>query len=281
MLKFAVTTMAYNEGVMLPLWVNYYGRIFGRESLYIFDHGSNDGSTLGLEGVNIIRLPRTPFSDIKRSNLISDTCKNFLNFFDYFIYTDTDEFICVDPDDHGDLRQYIETKRPDYETSIGVNIFHSYDDEGELNLSRPILAQRGYGYFLGAMCKTQVTSVPLSWGGGFHTCDKHQQFGGIYNFHLKQMDRSIALDRLRFLRSIPRDGNFGIHQMIEDEKMKNIFRQINGRDRVEDFDFSMHVQELLGLIKENHAGKFAFEVDFPSKYPPHLRRIPDQFKGVF
>lgn len=279
--RFAVFTMAYNEGIILPLWVNYYGRIFGRESLYIFDHGSDDGSTLGLEGVNIIPLPRTPFSDIKRSHLISDTCKNFLNFFDYFIYTDTDEFLCVDPQRHNNLKTYLEDCQPDYETSIGLNLFHSFDDEAEINLARPILAQRNYAYFLAAMCKTHITRIPTKWGGGFHDCDHPQRFGEVYNIHLKQMDRNVALDRLRFLRNITREGIFGNHQMIQDAEMKKIFFQINTRQRVDDFDFAPQTAEIMSRVKENHAKMFAFDVDYKPSHPPHLRFIPEQFKGVF
>ena len=92
-MRVAVCTMSYNEDITLPIWMKYYGGLFGRQNLFVIDHGSTDGSTEGVPGINLIKLPRTPFSDLKRSKMVSDLCENLLNFYDYFIYTDTDEFL--------------------------------------------------------------------------------------------------------------------------------------------------------------------------------------------
>ncbi|WP_176562766.1 glycosyltransferase family 2 protein [Paracoccus liaowanqingii] len=277
----AVFTMSYNEDVTLPIWVKYYGGLFGRENLFVIDHGSNDGSTEGLHGVNLIKLPRTAFSDLKRSKMISDLCENFLNFYDYFIYTDTDEFLCVDPSKHKDLKTYLQEVRPEYETAIGLNIFHSFDEEPEFNSSRKVLSQRNYVYFMASMCKTLITKEPIKWGGGFHTCDKRQSFGEVYNFHSKFMDRGIALDRLRVLRNIPRDGNFGNHQMILDHDLMLAYAQINSRHRGSDFEFSENINELLSLVELDASGKYVYDLDYNGDTPYHLRKIPETFKGVF
>ncbi|WP_169308825.1 glycosyltransferase family 2 protein [Paracoccus gahaiensis] len=280
-MRTAVMTMAYNEGVILPKWVKYYGQIFGKENLFIFDHGSDDGSTENLGAVNIIKLPRTPFSDIVRSKMISSFSASFLSFFDYFIYTDADEFLCVDPVKYINLKNYLHVKAPEHVTAIGLNIFHSFEDEAPLNISRPVLTQRSYAYFLPSMCKTLITKKPTNWGGGFHACNHRQNFDEVYNFHLKQMDREIALDRLRILRSIERDGDFGTHQRIEDAKMNLIFKQINSRDREDNFDFSFEIEELEENISKNHADKYIFNVDYQSRHRNNLRKIPEQFKGIF
>jgi hypothetical protein len=126
-----------------------------------------------------------------------------------------------------------------------------------------------------------VTRKPIQWGGGFHTCDKHQKFGEIYNFHLKYMDRGIALDRLRVLRDIPREGNFGTHQMIPDLELMRMYNQINSRHRGDDFEFSANIDELLSFVELNDSGKYAYSLDYKGSTPYHLRRIPEVFKGVF
>ncbi len=53
-----MVTMAYNEATMLPLWLRHYERQVGAENCYVLDHGSSDGSTVGINA-NLIRLPRT------------------------------------------------------------------------------------------------------------------------------------------------------------------------------------------------------------------------------
>ena len=40
----AVFTMARNEAVFLPIWVEYYRRFFPAERVHVFDHLGTDGS---------------------------------------------------------------------------------------------------------------------------------------------------------------------------------------------------------------------------------------------
>lgn len=276
----AVCTMSYNEKVMLPLWINYYGNLFGFKNLYVFDHGSDDGSTENLHHINLIRLPRTPYSDRIRSLLVSDLSKNLLNFHDYFIYTDTDEFLCSDPRSHANLRSYIEDREPEYVTAVGLNLFQCAE-EPPIDFSRPILGQRQYAYFLPAMCKTLITRTPIQWGGGFHACDKRQRFDGVFNFHLKQVDRGHALDRQRVLRGVERDRAFAKHQLISDEELENRFSRISSRSRTESFDFTKETQELLASVNETHAGRHLFDKAAERRCSNHLRLIPERFDNVF
>jgi exoribonuclease II len=68
----AVVTIAYNEDVLLPLWVRYYARQFGEESCYVIDHGSDDESTKNLGQINVVRIPRSPMHDKKKAKFISN-----------------------------------------------------------------------------------------------------------------------------------------------------------------------------------------------------------------
>lgn len=276
----AVCTMSYNEKVVLPLWINYYGNLFGFKNLFVFDHGSNDGSTENLEHINLIRLPRTPYSDRVRRLLVSDLCKNFLNFYDYFIYTDTDEFLCCDPQSHTNLRSYLEERQPEYVTAIGLNLIQCAEDS-PIDVSRPILGQRKFAYFLPAMCKTLITRTPIVWGGGFHACDKRQRFDGVFNFHLKQMDKGHALNRLRVLREVERDRAFAKHQLIADEELENRLSRISSRARTKDFDFTKETKELLATVKQTHVGSHLFDKDSERRSSKQLRLIPERFEGIF
>ena len=50
----AVITYVYNEKTNLPIWIKYYGSLFGIENLFIADRGSTDGSTDNLGGANLL-----------------------------------------------------------------------------------------------------------------------------------------------------------------------------------------------------------------------------------
>ena len=39
--------MTYNEPDFVPIWTRHYTRHVGTEHCYVFDHGSDDGSTTG------------------------------------------------------------------------------------------------------------------------------------------------------------------------------------------------------------------------------------------
>src|SRR5208282_4196404 len=74
-MQIAIVTMVYNERVNLPIWIRHYTNHCPGATLFVIDHGSDDGSTQGLIGVNLVPLPRTPFDDQIRvsSSRISNT----------------------------------------------------------------------------------------------------------------------------------------------------------------------------------------------------------------
>ena len=53
-------TMAYKDYYFLQRWVDYYGRQFGRQHLYILSHGGDPEHDRICEGANVIRVPRDP-----------------------------------------------------------------------------------------------------------------------------------------------------------------------------------------------------------------------------
>jgi hypothetical protein len=53
-------TMAYQDHFFLQRWVDYYGRQFGREHLYILSHGGDPEHRRIAEGCNVIRPAARP-----------------------------------------------------------------------------------------------------------------------------------------------------------------------------------------------------------------------------
>src|SRR5262249_20918328 len=84
----------------------------------------------------------------------------------------------------------------------GLNVFQ-HTSEGDIDLSRPILGQRTACYFSSWMCKPLVVKKPIRWSLGFHTSEEKPVYARhLYLFHLKSMDRNMALARLQFTRKM-------------------------------------------------------------------------------
>src|SRR5438132_5203078 len=96
-MKIAIVTMVYNERVNLPIWIRPYSAHCPGAALFVIDHGSDDGSTQGLPGINLIPLPRTPFDDQTRTEFVTDFQHALLRFYDIVIYTDCDDMLVADP----------------------------------------------------------------------------------------------------------------------------------------------------------------------------------------
>lgn len=191
-----VITFVYNEKVNLPIWVNYYGRLFGKKNLYVVDRGSDDGSTDSLGEVNLIRVPRNEFDEHDKTNFMSSFHSSMLSFYKTVIITDCDEIIVPDPGVYPDLANYIERSPADYVNGIGVDVTHVINQEPPLDFDKPILAQRRFGRFHSPECKHLLSRVPIKWLPGLHSSNKPPVFDkDLIIFHLKLMDYGAAMQR--------------------------------------------------------------------------------------
>lgn len=202
-MQIAIVTMVYNERVNLPIWTRHYTKHCPGATLFVIDHGSDDGSTRGLTGVNLVPLPRTPFDDQTRVELVADFQHALLRFYDVVIYTDCDEMLVADPRQHESLAAFLAAVESDVISPLGLNIHHLMGVEAPINLDMPILGQRRYVRFASGACKPSIARVPLIWMPGFHWCDRvpdHRT--DVYQFHLRRMDATTSLDRLQVTRSM-------------------------------------------------------------------------------
>ncbi|MFG1466857.1 glycosyltransferase family 2 protein, partial [Xanthobacter sp. DSM 24535] len=138
-MKVAVITMVYNEKINLPIWMSYYGNMFGSENLYIIDHGSNDGSVDNIGEASRIKLPRGVYENESRAQMISRFHSSLLSYYDVVIYTDCDEMIVADPEYFKDLKEYLENEEFKHLTLVGLNIIHNSVTEEDIDWTAPIL----------------------------------------------------------------------------------------------------------------------------------------------
>lgn len=133
---------------------------------------------------------------------------------------------------------------------------------------RPILPQRPYGAVRFWSCKTLLSSVPLTWGAGFHDCKEHKTLDtALWMFHLKYADQRFVLQRLAFTRELPWSAwayalHHGDSHRMDDQTMLDFIR-IFQESRSE---ISLDMLDLAGIVRAGGESR--------------LCRIPDRFLNV-
>lgn len=217
----ACVTMTYNEADMLPIWLRYYGAQVGAEACYVVDHGSNDGSTDNLMGANRVRLPRSVLDNPKRTAFIGEFCGALLKYYDYVMYTDSDEIVVADPACYGSLLDYVQASRAPATSALGLNLLHRLHHEVHLDLEKPFLAQRSWVHPVASMCKPLLIREPVRWSPGFHSCEKPIVFDGLFLFHLAYMDLQTALRRQeKRRRTEKKDATTATHHRVDDNTVQ-------------------------------------------------------------
>lgn len=284
--KVCAVTMVYNEAEYLPIWLKHHAAQVGRENCFIIDHGSDDGSTAGLSGCNVIRIPRSPYDPDRQSKFNSEFCSSLLNWYDWVVYSDVDEMIMADPRIAPNLIEYCRRPLPDKVTAIGLNIAHRLDQEGPLDFSLPVTAQRRYVFTASSMCKPILIQKPVTWSPGSHSCETPIAFDHLYLFHLRWADLPYGLRRLHKTRNMAWNEAFARnHQRVEDDKMIATFQGFARLPPVDDVDLAPsdpHVRRFLAAVEKSQAGRErdTFKIDL-SIWADNMWRLPERFVGVF
>lgn len=278
--RVAAVTMVYNEPEFVPLWVRHYGGQVGAAHCYVVDHGSEDGSTAGLGAVNVLRIPRSPKDDPKRTRFLSSFCSSLLEWYDAVIHVDVDELILPDPECCATLADYAAAMPADVVSAVGLNIHHVPDLEGEFDPARPVGAQRRWVRFTSAMCKPVILRKPLRWAPGFHCSDAPLAFGDLFLFHLRYHDLASGLRRLGRTRAMPwASEQAGSHQRMPDSDWSGMFHAIARLPRRAGVAFSPAASPMRDWLDRIHAsegqGEYPFRLDIDGD---ELWEIPERFR---
>jgi len=204
--RIAALTIAYNEFVLLPLWVPYYAKHFGAENLFVIDQGSDETYNLTLPpGINIIRVPRDVFDNWLIMRLVATMQRFLLESYDSVLYTDSDEFVCGSPEALGgrSFRQFLLELEQPIGICRGYDLHHNVDREPSYDNSCPVLRQRRLIRYQPMMDKPVISRFPLNWVPGFHTArEGGARIPGLYMLHLRWFDLDEALNKgARYRRS--------------------------------------------------------------------------------
>ncbi len=166
----AAFTIVQDESVMLPLWLDYYGRHFDPEDLYVLDHGSSDGSTANLEGrCHVIPVHREAAFDHHWLRSTVELFQGFLlNSYDTVLFAEVDEFVIADPRSYSGLEDYIHRLARPASRCLGFNVIHQPDEPALRFDAPPLLAQRRNWHVSLMYSKRLLSKIQLRWSDGFH-----------------------------------------------------------------------------------------------------------------
>jgi hypothetical protein len=281
----AAVTFVYNEKINLPIWINYYGRQFGFENLFVVDRSSDDGSTCDLGRVNVIRIPHSEFDEDAKTNLMASFHGGLTSCYDAVIITDCDEILVADPEHYADLSEYIAGLDGEYVNAIGIDVIHVITEEFPLDFGKPILSQRSLGRFYSPECKQLLSRTATKWLPGLHSSNKKPRFDRkLVLFHLKLMDYGTAVGRHEInLRTVWSKNslkhNYGEHHRYNLAKFvhQNFLVPLDliRREQVFPFDFEKEISEMESRTVLDQGGFYRIPMNVGK-----LVKIPPRFNDI-
>jgi len=203
-----VIGMVHQDYAIFKRWYDYYSAQFGPENLFVFSHGNDPEHREIAQGANIINAPRDPTMykfDPRRWRMMGDFASGMLNFYNWMLVTDIDEFVVVDPNVADGLVPYLETKfgqdagAPPCISPFGLNMVHVPEEEPmALDPGRTVLSQRRFFYPSRVYSKPTLVREPVMFGPGGHRNNLGRRVlsDDLYLVHLKIHDVTEIKERL-------------------------------------------------------------------------------------
>ena len=280
----AIVTMCFNEADFLPIWLRYYSRQVPLEHLYVIDHGSTDGSTSGLAGINVIRLDPSPLDEVWRAGLVSEICGGLLSRYESVAYTDIDEILAADPRHYINLVDFCRRAEHEVTTALGLHVAHLEAEEPELAPMGPILQQRRYVLPVGSMSKPTLTRHPVNWYPGFHYINAPSWLSSLFLFHLAYCDIPIVRRRQAKRNGVTITGDFGGHHAASESALVAHLKGWSDLPRTQPVDLGQDCPIRAGFIDKlfatRSAGNSDEQIDATVSGGPGLWEIPERFRNI-
>lgn len=285
-------TMVYQDYFFLERWVDYYGRQFGREHLYILSHGGDPEHARIAAGANIIRLPRDETLHRltrRRWSFKSSFASGMLRYYNWVFVGDVDEVVIVDPDVAADLVSYISAKplrsSPASICPFGIELIHNPEVEPEpIVPGAPLLSRRRVFRANANYAKPCIIRRDALFTIGGHA-NNHQPRvldPHLYLLHLRFVDYETSIARLESRREMRRLMDKGSDETSGTGRWGRSlddFKRLSQRTPVrEDAELSEFRQKMIDGQEHLHDGKITF---FGGGRTKELYRLPERFASVF
>ncbi len=233
--RIAAITMARNDTFFLSRWIEYYGKQFGKQNLYIYLDGTDQEIPKNADKANITKFEHIDQSrqhgDKSRILLLSNLAKKLFSAgYDIVIGCDCDEFLIIDPAINTPLAQYLSTTQIKTTLSgLGLDIGQNIRTESVLDEQLPFLSQREYALLSTRYTKPVVINKPVFWGSGFHSIKNHN-FNidkNLYLLHFGAVDLNMLTTKAAkrgpdWLNHLKRRGN-GTINAVTNKKVRSTY----------------------------------------------------------
>jgi hypothetical protein len=284
--KIAVVTDALSADLIFPVWLRYYGGLFGRENIFVLTYKGLGAPFRALELGGLIELP-VGYNDETRRDVIAGLVKSLLGCYDTVIRVDADEFLVVDPRRRLTLKAFIQGLEAPYMNARGFDVCQM---PGEPNLpvdfDYPILRDRGFAYPNTALNKACIIRTPMTWSIGFHWASVYPRFGALFMLHMKRLDIGWQLDWYRRMSQAIRDDpsvpdSLRAYYNPDEDQIHRYHNGVSGRERLRGMEtwYRFHIMKtFLDDISLTPAtglydGKYDHELV--------LCEIPPEWKSLF
>lgn len=286
--KVCVISMVRDDDVMLRKFVDYYGGFFGKEALFIINHGNQEAVQDIAAGCNLIPIPdnRTNGFTARRWRTQNHLMNSLRQWYKHVIVVDIDEFVVVDPASGEDLGSYMaKAKAKTVRTALGLEIVHLIDREHE-GIEPSIIGPRRYAKINSWYSKPCIISKPtkLSRGGHYASHDALDAPDFLYLFHMKYCDFDLYADTLdRRGEAIRAQGvetlketTTNVQWFALDRDDRATFDKFCNRRIETEFDFSKQRAKMADTFGARNNDLFHFEHPKVRK----LFEVPERFIGV-
>jgi hypothetical protein len=198
--KSAIFTIVRDEPVFLPIWHAYYKQFFNLDDIYILHHETDDpNNTFDRDISKLARyswiepvLYKDTFDHEWLRNTVKKKQAELLQDYEVVVFAEVDEILHY----HYGLDKLINNIKDNVVTCRGFEVVHHFNEEPEIDLSKPLLQQRNYGYYAKLYNKTLISKIPLDWIWGFHNCPQEQTPNmDLHLIHLHKLDFNTAWKR--------------------------------------------------------------------------------------
>ncbi len=201
--KLAVFTHVSNEDFFLKIFIDYYSKMTDRAHIYIVDHGSVYKSRwLQAEtGCQVIRIPKGEVDHLNMKRYVEYFQRFLLTQYEWVLQADCDELLV-----HKEGPAYFRNALLDQyngcvlQPRVGLNLVQNPKTEGEINADAPITSQRNHYVVAAHYNKPALSSIPTTWGLGFHKNLSEQEnvvLDDLYLIHLAYVSLEESARRNR------------------------------------------------------------------------------------
>lgn len=227
----AIFTTAYNEGVMLRVWIDFYSRYVPKRHLYVIDHGGDAAHVDPYrDEVNVVSIPGGELDHYNIATYCGFFQRFLLTKYGFVLHAHADEMLVFDGPPQT-LVEHLAAQPPRtiLKPAHAYDLLHDFRSEAPIDLARPITQQRRSLLPAPQYHKPLLASAPVTWFTGCHECVEPSSLDPrLWLVHLRDMDLGHSIERearWKALKQTALDrGVFNAYRHTADE-MQQVMRE--------------------------------------------------------